>query len=251
VADDPIDTTDTPFVNAECAGCGTNVVAVPEHAATSFCIECGRAAAEITHAWAVPVPVDPPELARPTYLPPPAVYPPTEPTEGLRVADPDVAGRCLAHPPASPESHIRLMSLDPDDIAVAFGIHDHLWHNPTGWLIGGPGGADGDICNPCGGGGKDKRPLTTVLDNGEAYTGPRHDLCLRGNPRGGWGRNCPCQHDRPYMRGVKPDDAGSNRGVDRVQSILGAHRPPPVTAKPAVAADFLWSPEEEQEADHD
>jgi hypothetical protein len=129
----------------------------------------------------------------PKPVPEPAVYPPSShPPAAIRVADPNVAAYC-PHP--NEFVNLNLMSLDPDDIRLVYQLHDQLHHRADGWLIGGPGGGVGDVCNPCAGWNtKEKKPLTD---------GPRHDLCLNGRTtyRGG---DCPCTHDKPHMRGIKP-----------------------------------------------
>lgn len=233
MAAEPIDVTDTPFVCVTCVDCGTYVVAVPGQEADARCIECGRA--EITHGWAVPIEI-PADLAPPRITYPDPTYPPSpHRTGGVRVGSPDVAGRCLAHPLNAPDGDLRLMSLEPADVTVAYALHDQLHHRRTGWLVGGPGGATGDICNPCGGGNKDKTRMEQ----------PRHDLCLRGNPRGGWGRNCPCTHDRPHMRGIKPgaDTTSTAPTVDAVREQLAKHNDRPTIAIPTQG--YLFDPEED------
>lgn len=238
MAREPIDTSSRPSMRSvACAGdCGEWIVIDSGFTGDGYCSKCltlrvGLAAAGTT--------VEPPPqwFARNNPPPPFAVYPPGAPIAGIRVADPDVAGYCLAHdPPVS----IHLMTLDPYDISLAYRMHDIMFHQPTRWLIGGPGGADGDVCNPCGGGDRDKNPLITVID-GKEFKGPRHDLCLRGNRRGGWGRNCPCQHDRPWMRGIKPDTP--DRPVKPTPKPPASK--PVVSEPPVIITGYLFDPEEE------
>jgi hypothetical protein len=189
----------------------------------------------------MPGTVPPPDHWFTAHNPPPApaVYPPSiNPPTGIRVSDPNVRALCLDHPEPV---DLHLMSLDPDDIRLAYLLHDRLWHNPHGWLIGGPGGADGDVCNPCGGGARDKTPLVTVGPDGEEFTGPRHDLCLRGKTRGR-GRDCPCQHDREYMRGLKPSTAVDRLRADTQRATQPDPTPPPVIDPPT--AGYLFDPED-------
>ena len=227
MADEPIDTSSRPsMTSVPCADeCGSWIVVDRAFTGKGYCSNCLIARIGTT-AGAVIAP--PPQWSsKNNPPPPPAVYPPGADIAGIRVADPEVAGYCLAHdPPVS----IHLMTLDSHDITLAYRMHDIMHHRPTRWLIGGPGGADGDVCNPCGGGNKDK----TRMDQ------PRHDLCLRGNPRGGWGRNCPCRHDRPYMRGIKPEPDGRAASPTPKPPTAG----PVVSDPPVIITGYLFDPEE-------
>lgn len=247
MADQPIDTSARPsMTSVQCGGpdCGQWIVVDRAYDGVGYCSGCLHAKLGGTDHPRV----DPPPEWFSEHNPPPpfAVYPPGADIAGVRIGDPDVAGRCLAHPLDDPAGDLHLMTLGPADITVAFAVHDHLWHRRDGWLIGGPGGADGDICNPCGGGGRDKAPLTTTLPGGEVYTGPRHDLCLRGDPRGGWGRNCPCTHDRPHMRGVKPGVRDAAAQVAEIQQrVADSHRRAPALPDiPIPTANYLFTIEE-------
>lgn len=229
MAREPIDTSSRPSMRSvECGGeCGEWIVIDAAFTGKGYCSKCLTQQVGMA-ATGTAVAAPPQWFSRNNPPPPPPVYPPGAPIAGIRVGDPDVAGYCLAHdPPIS----IHLMTLDPYDIRLAYEMHDIMFHRPTRWLIGGPGGATGDICNPCGGGNKDKTKMEQ----------PRHDLCLRGNPRGGWGRNCPCHHDRPWMRGIKPDTP------DR--PVTPTPRPPanePVVSEPpTIITGYLFDPEEE------
>lgn len=248
MAKDPIDTSSWPtMASVQCGGDGCDqwilVDRTPgiEFTGTGRCTGCLHARIGMPAVTTV----DPPAhwFREHNPLPPDPVYPPSvDPPAGVRLGDPDVSAACTGNPRTGRLDHgplypISLYSLDPADVAVAFGVHDHLWHRPRGWLIGGPGGADGDVCNPCGGGNKDKSRMEQ----------PRHDLCLRGNPRGGWGRNCPCTHDRPYMRGIKPDQADGAPAVQTVRDRLAATRPEP-TPPPVATAFYLFDPEEDPDA---
>lgn len=179
-------------------------------------------------------------LPRPP-VPEPAVYPPsTHPPAAIRVADPRVAAYC-PHPDRLVDLH--LMSLDPEDIRLVYQLHDQLHHRPDGWLIGGPGGGEGDVCNPCAGWNtKEKKPLTD---------GPRHDLCLNGRTtyRGG---DCPCTHNKPHMRGIKPgqevhQEAWKRRRTEQLAALEDQQR---ATAERLKTADhtqimFLTDPEDD------
>lgn len=243
MAREPIDVSSWPsMVSVQCSRpvCDEWVAVIPEHANTA---RCGIHIAEDVGLTTNLNPEKPAHWFTANNPPPePPVYPPSE-HEGVtvRVENPDLTARCLDHRLDDPAGQIILYSLDPLDVTVAFGAHDHRHHNPTAWYIGGAGGADADICNPCGGGSKDKTPLPD---------GPRHDLCLRGNPRGGWGRNCPCTHDKPYMRGTKPGDRDIPGAVDRYRADLAARQPEPAPPPaPTIIANYLWDPEEEIDTD--
>jgi hypothetical protein len=257
MADKKIDCSAWPsMTSVQCGGgnCNEWIIVDGAFTGTGYCSACLHAR---VGGDSLIVAVDPPDAWFSAHNPgpPSAVYPPSPHTGiGIRTGDPDVAGRCLAHHLTDPAGDLRLLSLDPADIHIAMTLHRQQHHDPftvaggrpIGWLIGGPGGADGDICNPCGGGGKDKAPLVTTV-GGDTYTGPRHDLCLRGNPRGGWGRNCPCTHDRPHMRGIKPGSPDpAARTVQHVQDILDDHHTPP--AIPIPEQGYLFDPEEDTDA---
>lgn len=233
MADQPIDTSSRPsMTSVPCADeCGSWIVVDRAFTGKGYCTPC--LIARIGSVAGATIEAPPQWFSKNNPPPPPAVYPPGADIAAIRVSDPDVAGYCLAHdPPVS----IFLMSLDPYDISLAYRMHDILYHAPTRWLIGGPGGATGDICNPCGGGNKDKTPMEG---------GPRHDLCLRGNPRGGWGRNCPCQHDRPYMRGIKPETGDRPA---RPAPVKPTAAEPVVSDPPVIITNYLFDPEEETDA---
>lgn len=193
MASEPIDTSDRPsMISVRCdGGCGEWIVIDSErpggHCSTCLVESLGGATVGTypkPDSWSTAH--NPP--------PAPAVYPPsTAPTATtIRIPDPNVTAYCDRKDHPTPP-RIPIMSAHPDDVTSAYYLHDLVHHQPNGWLIGGPGGATGDVCNPCGGGNPDKTPMQQ----------PRHDLCARGTR--GRGRDCPCTHDRPHMRGIKPN----------------------------------------------
>lgn len=191
MASEPIDTSVWPsMVSVQCGtGCGEWIVVDRAYTGTGFCSGC--LADRTGGGVAASYPAPPEWSAAHNPVPPPAVYPERQNTVlPFRTDyDPNVNAVCISHPTA-----VAIPLMTVADAPLAYRIHDHLNHRRWGWLIGGPGGANGDVCDPCGGGTKDKKPLTD---------GPRHDLCLNGRTRGRGG-DCPCRHDRPWMRGIKP-----------------------------------------------
>jgi hypothetical protein len=253
VANEPIDTSARPsMVSVAChGGCGQHIVADREYTdrgGLTFCSICrweqigGGNTTAVVHE-------------KPAHWftannpgPPPAAYPPsTIEAYAVRVNDPDVDGRCLAHPLDSTDGDLRLMTADPGDVELAFALHDFFHHN-TGdgpWLIAGNTGRTGDVCNPCAGAKWDKDQGKTVAMDG----GPRHDLCLRERTRGRGG-DCPCVHHRPYMKGIKPGDRDRPGAVDRARDMLAEHNKPttgkpPEPPKPTIITGYLFDPDEE------
>lgn len=173
--------------------CGNTIVVVEEHAHDALCSGCLMTRINETlvmppgtvKQWTPPRTVTPPE----------PVYPPSS-KAAIAPFLTDVEAVCINH---RHPVHLALTEDTPEAIARAYYIHDHVFHKTGTWLIGGPGGANGDICNPCGGGNRQGGPLEG---------GPRHDLCLKGRTRGR-GNDCPCTHDKPYMRGIKPGKPGT------------------------------------------
>lgn len=241
MAKQPIDITGRPsMISTRCGGdnCDEWIVVDRAYTGTGHCSSCLN---RIVERGDEAVTADPPPQWFSKHNPPPPdpQYPPGQPIVGLRTADPNVSGYCLSCPIGSSRAVLQLMSLSPDDIHIAVETHRRLWHTRDGWLIGGPGGADGDVCNPCGGAYWDKEQGKVL-----PLQQPRHDHCLRGRTRGR-GRDCPCNHDRPYMRGVKPGAAEKGQQVQQVQQILAAHRPQPVQT---AITDYLTDPEEDPNA---
>jgi hypothetical protein len=251
MADKPIDCTDRPsMTSVQCGGnCGQWIVVDKAYTGVGYCTSCALERIDVEHADGTRMaannylfngdPNAPPADPR-TINYPPAVYPPSGRASNIRPADPDTAGYCMRHPrPAN----VGLMSLTPADVAIAYAIHDHIHHRPDAWLIGPAGGADDDICRACAGAKWDRDIGKEVAMEG----GPRHDLCLKGRTRGR-GANCPCTHDKPHMRGIKPGDphpADVPGAVARLRAELAAHNPPPpaAPAPPPIAA-YLFDPEE-------
>ena len=248
MASEPIDTSSRPNMRSvQCQdGCGEWLVIDGAYTGKAYCSACLANRIGLNHAVTEP----PPAWFSANNPPPPsAVYPPRVDTgthTPVRVADPNLTGYCIQHRKPVP---MVIHGLNPDDITVAFAAHDRTWHTPGAWLLGATGGAGDDICRACGGAYWDKEagremPLTD---------GPRHDLCLKGKTRGRGG-NCPCTHDRPWMKGVKPTNLDVPGAVRRTQEILAAHRPPdepepPKPTPPPVAMFGLFDPDDEENPD--
>lgn len=240
MAKQPVDTSDRPSMQSvECGDrCGEWIVVDRAYTGVGYCTACARR--RIGAPTLTPI-TDPPDhwFSRHNPPPPDPVYPPGR-AAAVRVGDPDVSGYCTGHPTSH---NLNLMSTDPVDIAVACAVHDHVWHNPHGWILGGVGGANDDICRACAGAKWDSDIGKEVAMEG----GPRHDLCLKGRTRGR-GANCPCTHDRPYMRGIKPGDhpADVPGALTRIRAAIAAHNPPVPPPPPAAPKpDYLFDPEED------
>lgn len=248
MADKPIDTSDRPsMVSVRCGGpdCGEWIVVDRAFTGTGYCSDCLLTNLDASGPVTA---VTPPDhwYTRHNPPPPPADYPPTA-GAAIRAANPDVAAACTSHGGTYPVP-VPLLSLNPDDITIAFAAHDQVAHRD--WLIGGPGGANGDVCNPCAGAVYDRAQGKTVVMEG----GPRHDMCLNGRTRGRGG-DCGCTHNKPWMRGTKPRNRDTPGAVERTRAILDRHRPPtaeefktppaPEHPKPLIITGYLFDPEEE------
>lgn len=169
--------------------CSATVFVVEDFQGAPKCIDCGRLDAGVEWPWFTPLGEWHPTvgyasigLAEQPGGPVPDAPLPAE-RDGTVVRAASAEARCT-HGCVIP-----LVSLSTEDIDTAFRMHYQVAHAPAGWLIGGAGGADGEVCDPCGGGDRG-RPME-----------PRHDLCRRGGR--GKGRDCSCTHDRAHMRGTK------------------------------------------------
>ena len=190
MADQPIDCSGTPFESRQCR-CGTYVVAVPG-AVDPMCLECRRTSEEIDWEWFAPVGKWHPTVG---YAAPgssgvvsdgkmadfgPAEYEMGPNLTPFALVDESRAFRCIH----CREEWPMIVGITEDMMVKAFADHHRVAHEDGVWLVGGPGGADDNVCAPCGGGDRDKRPLPD---------GPDHSRCLRGQTRG-WGGRCGCLH---------------------------------------------------------
>lgn len=192
MADEPIDCSGSHYVSARCVGCGTHVVAVPEQIDQARCLDCRRTHEQITVPWFTPYGKWHPTVGYPapgsagaisdgkmTHFGP-AEYEIGQKLSHFAPSDPHITLRCVS----CGETWPQVLGLDDSGRVRAFADHDRIAHHPNAWLVGGPGGANETICDPCGGGGPEKRPRDG---------GPDHSKCLKGK-KSGWGGRCDCQH---------------------------------------------------------
>jgi hypothetical protein len=246
MASEPIDCTNRPsMTSVQCHnGCGEWIVIDSAYTGPAHCTDCHLT---LLNAPTIAVITDKPDHWFTAHNPPPTPPTPdrlpTPPAASTYNTETAIRGYCIhPHHPRKP-APVHLDTLNTDDITLAYRIHDHIHHNPTGWLIGGPGGANSDICNPCGGARWDKDEGRVVQ-----LEQPRHDMCLRGRTRGR-GNDCPCTHNRPHMRGIKPDSIDQPGAVTRLQQALAEHTPQPAAADtpPTYITRYLFDPEEEND----
>lgn len=192
MADQPIDTTDTPFVNVACVACGTWVIAVPERVDMAMCLDCRRSQEGIDWPWftaegdwhpsvGYPAPGSAGVVSEPRMHDfRPAEY---EIGPNLTVfADVDGVRDfgcliCRQHWPM-------IFGVADDQMGAVLSGHHRTFHAVDVWLVGGPGGSRHGVCAPCGGGNRDKTRMPG---------GPDHSKCLSGRIAGRSGL-CDCKH---------------------------------------------------------
>lgn len=193
MADQQIDTANTPFVSVPCVGdCRTWVVAVAEHADMAMCLECRRDREKIDWVWFEPFGEWHPTLGYPSPGSGGRIPDPQNPDLGMGKTekrqkltpfaniDAETVLRCLK----CGEEWPQVEGLDDLGRVRSFAGHDRIVHGVGVWLVGPPGGADEMVCAPCGGGDREKRPLAG---------GPDHTKCLKGKGKG-WSARCGCSH---------------------------------------------------------
>ena len=105
-----------------------------------------------------------------------------------------------------------------EDALLSIHAHELVMHRENAWMVGGVGGSNTRICDPCGG----ASPGGWALVEGErvelppkgspfgiTFKSARHDLCLNGHSRGrGQTYECDCKHrtpeqQQPHLKGKK------------------------------------------------
>jgi hypothetical protein len=192
MANQPIDCSRTHYESTQCVGCPAYVVIAQGFTGVAMCLECRRSHENIDWEWFTPLGEWHPEVGYPAPGSGGVVsdgkqvdFGPAEYETGpnltpFALVDTSRVFRCIR----CREQWPMVVGLTPEEMVRGFADHDRVAHQEGVWLVGGPGGADENVCAPCGGGDRDKRPLPG---------GPDHSLCLKGKTKG-WGGRCGCQH---------------------------------------------------------